>query len=302
MNDTRAEDAAAGEDPHGQDAQRTAAATALAIVLAALTLAAAPVYAAPNLGIERTFNWSYAAAYGTGRYTLGGGNTITVGRIPLHWTVHKAGTSQGCRCGIDVLLPVTVGVENLDLANLPHHADELGFFPGVALVLPRTVHWDLKLMAQIGVGKRRADGYTESAKLYGAGIRSRYTWHDAPGAPALIDGLYWSAYRLEGGPTEALARFSNGVEFDVPVPHWTFHDESMRLMPHVLADWYFNPIDIRPILNGGQKKVRLEWELGLAAGRDDPFRIFGAKLDSVGLALRFSDHSHGIRFFVGSIF
>ncbi len=273
-----------------------------ALLAALLMLTAAPAGAAVPLGIARTFNWSYAAAYGTGRYTLGGGNTITVVRVPLHWNLHAPRSGTGCRCGISVLLPITLGVENLDLADLPHRADALGFFPGIELMLPRTAHWDLKLTAQIGVGKRRAAGYTETAKLFGAGIRSRYTWHDAPGAPALIGGLYWSAYRVDGGSTRSLARFSTGAEFDVPVPRWTFHGEAMHLIPHVLADWYFNPLDIEPILTGTRKKVHLEWEFGLAAGRDDPFKILGAKLASVGIGLRFSEHSRGIRFFVGSIF
>jgi hypothetical protein len=223
-------------------------------------------------------------------------------QLPLRWNFHKPDSGRGCRCGMTLLFPVTVGVQHLDLENLPHRADEVGFFPGIQFILPRTEHWTLKLTGQIGEG-RLTHGPRETARLYGAGLRSQYAWPDAPAKPALIAGLYWSGYRLEGGgETHSLARFTSGAELSIGVPHWKFHDEPMRLMPHVLADWYFQPADFEPIINGNPTRVKLEWEVGLAAGREKPFSIFGANFDRVGLAFRFSQHTRGFRLFFSSIF
>jgi hypothetical protein len=271
------------------------------LALAAVLLLAAAANAASAQGLVRDFNWAYAAAYGTGKYRLGDGSTITVARLPFHWTWREPDSGHGCRCGAKLLLPVTVGVENFDLEELPEHTNELGFFPGIEVELPRTEHWTLKVSGQAGRGVRK-DGARETARLYGAGLRSRYAWPDAPGGPALIAGLYWSAYRMPGEPSRTLARFSTGAEFDVRVGHWKFAHEPMHLMPHVLADWYFDPLDIEPILSGSANRVRLEWEVGLAAGRDDPFSVLGVKFDRVGLAVRSSEHSHGVRIYFASIF
>ena len=208
-------------------------------------------------------------------------STITIVRLPVHWTLRKSASGRACRCGITLLFPVTAGVENFNLEGLPDHVDALGFFPGVQLELPRTEHWTLKVTGQIGWGTRQ-DGSRESAQLYGAGLRSRYAWPEVSGRPALIQGLYWSGYRPEGGASESLARFSTGAEFNLPIPPWKFRDQTMRLMPHVLADWYFNPLDIPQLLTGSPSGVRLEWELGLAAGRG----ISGLQFLSVTLPCR----------------
>lgn len=278
-----------------------------AVWLAALGLllgstAAAPL-AAQDFGASRPFNWAYAAAYGTGRYKIEDGGIVTVIRAPLHWTWRKPNSGHGCPCGIRILFPLTFGVENFDLQHLPERVDAVSFFPGIELVLPRTEKWTLKLTSQVGWGIREAESERETALLYGTGIRSRYVWPKARGRPALINGLYWSGFRAKKQKINALARFSSGLEFDVPVPRWKVKDETMHLMPHVLADWYFDPLEIEPIINNSSNKnVFLEWEIGLAAGRTERFSVFGVKFDRVGVAFRFSEYSRGIRLFFGSIF
>jgi hypothetical protein len=272
---------------------------------------AATPAAAQEIGAERHFNWAYAAAYGTGTYELeGGASTVAVARLPLHVKLREPGSTQGCRCGVRLLLPITIGIENLDLSdlgNLPdleslrERTNEFAFFPGVEFVLPRTDHWTLKVTGQIGEGVR-TDGERERTRLYGAGIRSRYAWLKRAGRPAIINGLYWSGFEPEDGELQDLARFSTGLEFDVSVPRWRFNDASMHLIPHVLAEWYFRPVEIDPILSGERTDLRREWEIGLAAGREEGFTLFGAKFASVGIAFRHSADSRGIRLFVGSIF
>ncbi|HEU4620215.1 MAG TPA: hypothetical protein VFV10_19420 [Gammaproteobacteria bacterium] len=264
--------------------------------------------ATDGVGAERPFDWAYAAAFGTGTYQLGEDSTVSVVRLPLHATLHKPNSGRGCACGIRLLFPVTIGVENFDLEDLeslPERTNEFGFFPGVEVELPRTEHWTLKIQAQIGEGVR-VDGERERTRLYGAGIRSRYVWPKAPGRPSIVNGLYWSAFRpvddAENAGTQDLARFSSGLEFNVSVPRWRFHDAGMHLMPHVLAAWYFRPVEIEPILSGEAVDLEREWEVGLAAGPDRGFSILRAKFDRVGIAFRHSANSRGIRLYVGSIF
>lgn len=279
---------------------------------AVLACAAAHAVGAQELGAERQFNWAYAAAFGTGTYELTeGGGTVSVLRVPLHVTLREPNSGQGCRCGVRLLLPIMIGIEDFDfgdlgniaeIEDLPERTNEFAFFPGIEVVLPRTEHWTLKVTAQIGEGVRK-DGDRERTRIYGAGLRSRYAWPLAPGRPSIITGLYWSAFEPEDdGDLEDLARFSAGLEFDVGVPRWQFNDAGMRLIPHVLANWYFRPVEIDPILSGESIDLDREWEVGLAAGRDEGFSVLRLKFDRVGLAFRQSADSRGIRIYVGSVF
>ena len=77
----------------------------------------------------------------------------------------------------------------------------------------------------------------------------------------------------------------------------------MSWRPHVLKDWYRRP---PPALAFGDDDAELhvggEWQLGVAAARDDGFKVLGFKFDAVGIAYRFSDRSNGIRFYLNSVF
>jgi hypothetical protein len=71
----------------------------------------------------------------------------------------------------------------------------------------------------------------------------------------------------------------------------------------VLKDWYHRP---PPWLGFGDGDAELleggEWQLGVAAARNDGFKILGFGFDAVGIAYRFADHSSGIRFYLNSVF
>jgi hypothetical protein len=70
----------------------------------------------------------------------------------------------------------------------------------------------------------------------------------------------------------------------------------------VLSDWYVNPFDVLSVDGKRFEDVHLEWELGVAARRPRPFKISRITFDRVGIGLRFSEDTRGIRFFAGSIF
>ncbi|HXS80860.1 MAG TPA: hypothetical protein VN818_11265 [Gammaproteobacteria bacterium] len=54
--------------------------------------------------------------------------------------------------------------------------------------------------------------------------------------------------------------------------------------------------DDAELLEGG------EWQLGVAAARNDGLKILGFAFDAVGIAYPFADHSSGIRFYLSSVF
>jgi hypothetical protein len=76
----------------------------------------------------------------------------------------------------------------------------------------------------------------------------------------------------------------------------------MRWRPHVLKDWYFRPPPALAYGDGGVERLDDEWQLGLAAAREDGFKFLFFRFEAVGIAYRFSDHSSGLRLYLNSVF
>ena len=76
----------------------------------------------------------------------------------------------------------------------------------------------------------------------------------------------------------------------------------MRWRPHVLKDWYYRPPPALSYGDDDAEQVDDEWQLGLAAAREDGFKILFFRFEAVGIAYRFSDYSNGLRFYLNSVF
>jgi hypothetical protein len=280
------------------------------IGLALAVLLAAPIRAvlaqAPDAD---PFDWAYAPAFGPGVYRLGDGGETRTYRIPLGIRVRKTPDWDGPRGGpgLRLRLPITAGLANdgseiLPLRRLSDPVEQAAFLPGVELELPVGEIWTVRTGGQLGYGEERT-GAQRSARLAAAEVRSRLRWEKAPGRPALINGLLWAGFRASDGTRGSLLRLTNALEFDILVPRWQWRGRSMRLLPHVLDDRYFRPppaLALGP--NGEVQEVADEWQVGLAAGREQGFKILFFRFDSVGVAYRFSEHSSGIRLYLNSVF
>lgn len=249
------------------------------------------------------FHWGYAPMFGSGVYRLGDGTEARVVRAPLRKTLREAGEA---RVGVRLFFPVTVGFQNLDDEALaPGRRDDrvehASFLPGVEVEFLPGERLTLRTRAQLGWGTE-LEGMEESARLAAVGVRSRIGWSDAPGRPALINGVLWAGFDREHGERRSMLRLTNALEFDIRVPRWEFRDQPMRLLPHILGDWYYRPPEALAFGDDEFAQLEREWQVGLAAGREQGFELLGLEFDSVGIAYRFSEHSDGIRLYVNSVF
>jgi hypothetical protein len=264
------------------------------------SLAVAPCFAQP--ADVDPFHWAYAPALGSNVYRLTDGTETQTYRANVSVSVREAGDKAGIR----VLLPFAFGVENLDddIRPLEQGADQIehvGFLPGVELEHRVGERWTLRTRAQLGYAKE-LEGEEETAWLAATGLRSRVEFPAAPGSPALINGLLWTGFDASNGDRYSLLRFTTGLEFDVRAARWEFRDSPMRWRPHVLKDWYYRP---PPALAFGDEDTQLldeEWQIGVAAEREDGFKIWFFEFDAVGVAYRFSESGEGLRFYLNSIF
>lgn len=271
------------------------------LVLASVAFAAASATAQTE--DTDPFHWAYATSFGGGVYRLGDGTEARTYRGNFSVRLREA---RDDRAGLRLLLPVAVGLQELDDDDLPldRPADKIehaAFLPGIELehLVGRRV--TLRSRAQLGHAEE-LEGTEQSARLAALGLRSRIAFDRAPGRPALISGILWTAFDPTEGERRALLRLTAGVELDVRAARWQVRGSPMRWRPHALKDWYYRP---PPALGYGDDDAALlddEWQLGLAAAREDGFKVLFFRFEAVGVAYRFSDHSSGLRLYFNSVF
>lgn len=278
--------------------------TAAATLLAAVVAPGAVVLAQPD-DVD-PFDWGYAAAFGGGTYRLGDGTEAQIVRARFAVRLRETQTDQGRGPGLRLLLPVTIGIQNLDDDDLPperpaDRVEQLGFMPGAELEFAPGERWTVRTHAQLGWGKE-LESAKRGARLGAVGVRSRLRWDDAPGRPALINGLLWAGFDPDDGERRSLLRLTAALEFDLRVPRWEFRDQPMHLLPHVLAERFYRPPPALAFGDDEAEHLESEWQIGVAAGREQGFSLFGLQFENVGIAYRFSAHSDGIRFYLNSVF
>jgi hypothetical protein len=249
------------------------------------------------------FHWAYAASYGAGVYRLGDGTEAQTYRGNFSVSLREAQRGQ---LGWRLLLPVAVGLQNLDDDALPvdRPSDEIehaSFLPGIELEQLLGERWTLRTRAQLGYAEE-LEGTEQSARIAAAGVRARVDFERAPGRPAFITGLLWTGFDPDVGERRSLLRATAGVEFDVRAASWRVRDSPMRWRPHVLKDWYYRPPPALAFGDDEAQQLEDEWQIGLAAGREDGFKIWFFEFDAVGVAYRFSEHRNGLRFYLNSVF
>ncbi|HEX5046819.1 MAG TPA: hypothetical protein VFX89_06820 [Gammaproteobacteria bacterium] len=277
--------------------------------------------ASPPLAAQTApFHWGYSAAFGRGTYQLDDGTEAQIYRAVIKPRIRRspedAGDDRGGP-GVRLVLPVAGALldspaDLLPLDESDHLVDAYAFMPGVELEFAPTERLTLRTTVQGGWGKE-LEGDEQTARLASFGVRTRLRFADAPARPALITGLTWAGVDPSEAERRSLLRLSAGVELDVGVPKWQVRGHSMRLLPHVLEDWYVRPASALALGNGvdgvdgsaagdAPRDVGSETQIGVAAGRDEPFKILFLKFSAVGIAYRFSDRSEGLRLYLNSVF
>jgi hypothetical protein len=249
------------------------------------------------------FHWAYGTALGSGIYLLGDGTETQTYRGNFSVSLRAA---ENDLAGVRLLLPASLGVENTDddIRPLEQGSPDVvhaGFLPGVELEHYLGERWTLRSRAQAGYAEE-LEGTEQSARLAAVGLRSRVTFDDAPGRPALISGFLWTGFDSSVGERDSMLRLTAGLELDFRAPRWRFRDSPMSWRPHVLKDWYYRPPPALAYGDGDAELLEDEWQLGVAAAREEGFKILFFEFDAVGVAYRFSEHGQGLRFYLNSVF
>jgi hypothetical protein len=239
-----------------------------------------------------TVHYAYSALLGTGYYTVND-RQVAVLRAPFSYKIRETG-GPGEQSGIRIKIPVTAGLHNFKISDIPElDLDDLvtmTIMPGIEFNYQLSDRWAIDPAVHIGYGSDLTNN--DSSLLWGAGIRSRYAFDTTRIPLTLGSEALYAGYNPNEGPADSIVRLSVGLDARIPTG-WSVGNSNMFIGTHTTLFYY--PVSLRfPKVERERASTSSEFEVGLALGRDPPFKIMGYKFDRIGLAWRFSDVTSSI--------
>ena len=205
---------------------------------------------------EAPVHWAFASLFGTGWYKLGESRSLFVLRIPPRFTLRESFYNErdGRGIGIDLRLPVSLGLHNIDdLPGIiePDNFGTIAFTPGVEVEIPINESFLLRPFVNLGWGTEISSDY--SAWIYHAGVKSRYRFDAGREQLALIGNLYYAGYKPSEGRSDSMTGVALGVEGKHPFRNFSLAGRPMALDWHVIYTYFDN----RPVFTPDRDDARV---------------------------------------------
>lgn len=238
-------------------------------------------------------HWAYSSFFGTGWYKIQDNRSVFVLRIPPRQTLRRSSISDSGerKLGIEIKYPLTVGLHDIDDLDDIIETDNFGtasFAPGIVLEIPINQRWHLRPFAHIGWGKEFETD--ESAWIYSAGIKSRYTFLEKKYEWSLLGGLYYAGYTPDPGRSDHLAVAQLGVELRQPLSKATLLGQPVDLHWNVMYSFLGHELHFN-LPDGRFDPIQDQFEVGLAMSlRDGPYKFWLFNIHRLGLGYQFSSN------------
>jgi hypothetical protein len=255
-------------------------------------------------------HWAYSAYFGTGWYQVNNDRDAYILRYTPRWDLRTASLGEdGQRSpGVYLRFPVTAGLDvflfddlsgTLNVDNLA----TLTVTPGVDIEVPITDLWAIRPFATLGWGT--VLDRSESAWIYWAGIKSRYTFHQASDLQwSLLNSLGYVGYSPNSGPSDYFWPLMIGLQFEYSPAKFKLGGDPTLLTLHLTYTSLER--DLEFIVEGPTRDaISDQWELALALGKKDkPLKIWFMSFDRLGIGYRRSTNGdlRGITFVFRSVF
>jgi len=259
------------------------------LIFLAVTSMRAP--AAETRTIFEPVHWAYSSFFGTGWYDVDDARSVFVIKTPFRQTVRASSLDEsGARqVGIELRYPLTLGMHQIeDLGGIINN-DNFGtasFTPGIELEVPVNPRWYLRTLAHVGWGTDFKND--DSAWIYYAGIKSRYTFPANKYQWSLLNSLYYAGYSPDRGRSDHLAVAQVGLGLLQPLDTITFHGEPVDLHWSFMYSFLGNEVHFN-LPDGSFDPIQDQIEIGLQVSlRNRPFKIWFLDLKRLGLGYQFS--------------
>ncbi len=238
-------------------------------------------------------NWAYSSIFGTGWYQINHNRSVFALKIPVRQTLKTSSiTESGKRAiGYEIDYALSIGIYSIDdlpgLVNPDNFATVI-FTPGIKLEIPITRRWYLRPFLNFGWGSELEKN--DSAWIYHAGIKSRYTFPGNNGRWSLLNSIYYAGYTPDDGPSNDLAAILTGIEFKQQLKKTSKTGSPIEL--HWGLSYSFLGDELTFGLPAGDiDSIDDQFEASLAYGyRNRPIKLWFMEFDRVGFGYRFSSN------------
>ena len=255
-----------------------------------LTLLSPAISTAQESGSEPV-HWAYSAFLGTGWYKLDSKEQVYVLRIPPRWYFRKSSIDESGhrKFGIEFHFPLTFGLHKLEEVGDFIDIDNIGtasFNPGVEIEYPVSSRWHLRAYAHLGWG--REYGSSESAWIYDAGLKSRYSFQNGKLDWGIVNEVFLSGYDAKNTGDDKFTGMLAGLDFSYPIGWGSGSGSALKLDWDIAYRWFENN-PLFPRTTAEPISIEDNWEIGVAIARQDgPIKVWFMKFEHMGLVYRFN--------------
>ena len=265
----------------------------LARVVVLLLTLSGPISASAQDPEYEPVHWAYSSFFGSGWYQIEDNRSVFVMRIPPRQTLRKSSiTETGARkLGVEIKYPLTLGLHDIDDLGGVIEADNFGtvsFAPGVVLEIPINQRWYLRPFVHVGWGKELETG--DSAWIYYAGVKSRYTFPGKKYDWSLLNSLYYAGYTPDEGRSDHLAIGQLGVELRQPLGRATLFGQPVDLHWSLMYSFQGREIHFN-LPDGDFDPINDQYEAAIAMSlRNGPYKFWFFNVHRLGVGYQFSSN------------
>ena len=236
-------------------------------------------------------HWAYAAFLGTGWYKLDSDRQVYVLRIPPRWYLQDSSIDESGQrqLGIEFHFPLTFGFHKLEAIDDFIDFDNIGtvsFNPGIEIEYPVSNRWQIRAFGHLGWGANSESN--ESAWIYDAGLKSRYTFQNGSLEWAVVNAVFLAGYNGETTGSDSFDGMMAGLDFSYPIGLGSGTGGALKLDWDLSYRWYENKPSFTRIASV-PVSIEDEWEIGVAlAKQNGPIKIWFLKFEHMGLSYRFN--------------
>jgi len=262
------------------------------ILILLLTLGG-PIFSSAEEPEYEPVHWAYSSFFGSGWYQVKDNRSVFVLRIPPRQTLRQSSfTETGARkLGIEIKYPLTLGFHDIDDLGGIVESDNFGtvsFAPGVIVEIPISQRWYLRPFAHVGWGKELDSG--DTAWIYYAGVKSRYTFPGKKYDWSLLNSLYYAGYTPDTGRSDRLAAAQLGVELRQPLDRATLFGQPVDLHWSLMYSFLGREIHFN-LPDGNFDPIEDQYEAAIAMSlRNGPYQFWIFKVHRLGLGYQFSSN------------
>jgi hypothetical protein len=254
-----------------------------------------------------SINWAYAAAFGTGVYSVRDDLDVFVLHVQPSWTKEISWQKYFGKQPmlLELRLPVTFGVYSFHLGGIVEEFlnlkfKQVSFAPGAVLELPMSQRWALRPYGHLGWGTETS-GDKDSSWIYWVGIKSRLKFPFINLNFGLLNGLTVYGYKPKGGASRDFTELLTGLECDIPLGKLHWQGEQLYFKTHIVNYYYFDNLNFIYEFES-PPELSWQWEIGASLAKKSKIKLWIISFERIGVAYRYGHDTQGIRIYTKSTF